>query len=273
MNYQKDLTGLKFGRLTVEKRAHTPEKDRIAKTTHWVCICECGNKKVIRRNTLINGDSHSCGCLRKEKSSKRAKENTTHGLSKTRFYKIWIGMKQRCEDKDNNQYHNYGGRGILVCREWHTFENFVYDMYDSYIEFEDENGKNTASIDRIDSNGGYNRENCKWATQLEQARNRGSNIDIIVDNIYYNTLTELAEAYDLDYQLVYYRYKRGKRGLELVSNKERTNKGKNTRGIAVEVNNKIYNSLTELQKEYPHISVVSISKRYKRGLRNGDLIK
>lgn len=184
-------------------------------------------------------------------------------------------MKRRCENPKHNEYHNYGAKGISVCDRWYVFENFMEDMYESYLEFEKEHGKDTASIDRIDSSKNYEPTNCKWATQLEQARNRSNNIHIVVDGKEYHTLTEVAEAYDMSYRVVMNRYYAGKRDKELVKpvRKFPRLKAINPRAIQVEVNGVTYDSLTALQKDYPYISLVSISKRYKQGKRGEDLIR
>jgi hypothetical protein len=178
-------------------------------------------------------------------------------------------MKRRCENPKDNQYHNYGAKGIAVSNEWQTFKNFINDMYEDYISFESINGKDTATIDRIDSTKNYCKDNCRWASQEEQARNRSNNISVIVDRIEYCTLTELTETYNVDYRLVYDRYRAGKRGLDLVKEKKRTTNGINHRGIKVEVNGITYESLSALQKDYSYISLVSISKRYKKGFTWG----
>lgn len=260
-----NLIGQKFGRLEVVSKDGS-KQGRV----YWNCRCECGNDTTASTTQLKSGNTKSCGCLRSESMSESSR---THGLSKTRFYRIWINMKRRCYDEKDNQYHNYGGRGIKVSEEWLTFENFMNDMYNSYIEFEKEHGKNSASLDRLDSDKDYNKDNCRWATDLEQARNRKDNISVVVDGVEYATLSELAEAYNISKILVWSRYRSGNRGKELVAPKRHN--GKNHKGhnnIKVEVNGKTYNSLTELQKDYSYISLVSISKRYKQGKRGEDLI-
>ena len=266
-----DLTGQKFGRLTVLKKAEKP-KHLKAKKSYWLVRCECGNEKVLVRTALTCGNTLSCGCLMEEVRSERS---ATHRLSKSRFYNIWHCMKRRCENVNDNQYHNYGGRGIKLCDRWHKFENFRDDMYDSYLAFEAEHGKDTASIDRIDSNKNYEPSNCRWATQLQQARNRGNNISVKVNGVQYATLTEVAEAYGIEYQTVAERYRRGKRDAELVKPVRaiaQKTKTISPSAIKVEVNGVVYDSLTALQKDYPYISLVSISKRYKAGKRGEELI-
>lgn len=163
----KDLTGQKFGRLTVLRRAG------IGKSGHydWWCVCECTPDKEILVNGkyLRNGDTQSCGCLAKDVLIKR---NTTHGMAKTRFYSEWQAMLTRCLNHNAIHYCDYGGRGIKVCDRWRdSFENFRDDMYESYLKHVEEYGEKDTTLDRIDVNGNYESSNCRWATLSEQARN------------------------------------------------------------------------------------------------------
>lgn len=261
----EDMIGRKFGRLTIIKRVDPPEHKKQKKGIYYLCVCECGNTKIVRKNDLEWGNTKSCGCYNKEK-------NVKHNLSGSRFHNIWYCMKRRCTDPNYHEYCLYGGRGIKVTEEWLIFENFMRDMYESYLAFEAEYGEGSATLDRIDPDGDYCKENCRWVTQLEQARNRRNNISVVVDGVEYRTLSELAEAYNLNYNLVLQRYHAGKRDLELVEPPKRKRKGVNTRGVQVEVNGKVYESLTDLQRDYPYISRVVLTKRYHKGLRGTDLI-
>lgn len=266
------MIGEKYGRLTVIKRVEPPEHLKDKRSAYYLCECECGNTKIVQKQSLKYGKTISCGCYQKEILSEKG-GNATHNLSKSRFYRIWSCMKRRCTDPNYNEYHRYGGANIKICDEWLTFENFMHDMYESYLAFEKENGEGSATLDRIDPDGDYTKDNCRWATQLEQARNRRDNISVVVDGVEYKTLTELAETYNIDYQLVAHRYRRGKRGLELVAEKKFTHNGTKYKAIEVEVNGKVYESLTALQKDYPYISRVTLTKRFKKGLRGTDLIQ
>jgi hypothetical protein len=154
-----DLTGKVFGRLTVLKRGKTSKWGHI----HWACRCSCGNVKEICGTSLKKKNSSSCGCLQKELLTER---NKTHGMHGSPEYISWQSMKNRCYNLERDNYHNYGGRGIIVCDRWlNSFENFYEDMGprpdDDYY-----------SLDRIDSNGNYEPSNCRWATDEEQIINR-----------------------------------------------------------------------------------------------------
>ena len=131
----------------------------------FLCECDCGNKKIIEPAFWGQGIVKSCGCKRLELLSEQSKE---HGLSGTRLYNIWRGMNDRCFNKDNKNYHNYGGRGITICDSWLGIDGLF-----SFVEWEKENGyQDNLTIDRINVNGNYEPDNCRWATYKEQNNNK-----------------------------------------------------------------------------------------------------
>jgi hypothetical protein len=196
-----DLTGEKFNKLTVLELSRI-----IPKRSYWKCLCECGNEKIVRADSLKDGSIKSCGCLKKEQD-KINLDTRTHNQTRTKLYKAWCNMKRRCYDKNNIGYNNYGGRGIQICNEWKN--SFI-----SFKEWAYSNGyKDDLTIDRIDVNGNYTPNNCKWSTFIEQCNNRRSNI-LIEDGEEKLTLKQLCDKYSLKYDRTKHRYYYGDRTVE-----------------------------------------------------------
>jgi len=154
MSKRLDLGGQKFGRLTVINFAEIRKK-----RTYWNCKCDCGNTVVVKGDNLKKGNTQSCGCFKKE-------IHTKHGKWLTPEYRAWQHMIQRCTNKKDKFYKDYGERGITVCDEWRSFVNFYTDMGER---------PKGMSLERKNNNEGYNKENCVWATMQEQQNNTRQN--------------------------------------------------------------------------------------------------
>lgn len=183
-----DLTGLRFGRLTVVSKAPDTLDSKYPK---WRCVCDCGSTKDVVKSSLMHNLTTSCGCLRGGKAG---------GLSKLPEYSIWYNMKARCTNNSHPFYSNYGGRGIEVCERWETFPAFLEDM-----------GSRPAShmtLDRKDSNLGYCKENCQWATRVEQSNNTRRNVLITHEGVT-QSISRWAAAKGMQVATLAYRLKTG----------------------------------------------------------------
>jgi hypothetical protein len=169
MGKLKDLTGQKFGKLTVIKRGDNYITPSGKPVTMWLCNCECDNEITTAGYSLTSGKTASCGCFGKEQ---RLKSNTKHGLSHSRINSIYRNMKSRCYNPNTPKYHNHGGRGISVCDEWLDKEQGLINFYEWAMQ---NNYSDNLTLDRIDNNGNYNPHNCKWSTYEEQNFNRRNN--------------------------------------------------------------------------------------------------
>ena len=159
VNGSKNLKNIKFGRLTA--LSYCESKSRPGKV-YWNCICQCGKEKAIRSDGLLSGKTLSCGCLQKEIVKKNS---TKHNMSGSRLYSIWEGVIARTQNPHNYRWHRYGGRGIKVCEDWLQFENFYKDMGEPPTDKHE--------IDRIDNDGNYEPNNCRWVLPIQNAYNKG----------------------------------------------------------------------------------------------------
>lgn len=190
---RKDLVGQKFGRLFVLKRVGFYNK-----RTYYKCQCDCGNITNVIGSNLTRGISTSCGCYNKEVNSKRSK---THGMTKSRLYGIWEGMKQRCYNKNVAAYKYYGAKGIKVCDEWNNFEPFMnWSVSNGY--------QDNLTIDRKDNDKDYCPENCRWSTISEQHNNMSTNTFLTV-NDETHTLAEWSKKTGIKSATISWRYRRG----------------------------------------------------------------
>lgn len=166
MSHFIDLTGQRFGRWTVIGLA--PKS--AAGQTRWRCVCDCGREKIVQGGSLRSGSSLACGCVSRETHRNNRKPKVPH-KKPDRIYSVWIGMKSRCYNQKSNSYKYYGGRGIKVCDEW------LHDP-DAFIEWSLSHGydpsakRGECTLDRIDVNGDYSPDNCRWVSMMVQAHNK-----------------------------------------------------------------------------------------------------
>lgn len=187
-----DLTNKRFGMLVAKSIAYKGKNTRV----YWNCICDCGGGRIVSNDHLRNGDVTDCGCYRKHIPFFKK-----HGMCNTRLYNIWSLMKERCYNSKRKEYCNYGGRGIAVCTEWMEAANFIeWSLNNGYSE--------DLTLDRIDNNGNYCPENCRWVSKKVQMGNRRNN-HIIEFNGERKTITQLAEENGLTYYQLYKRLKLG----------------------------------------------------------------
>lgn len=179
----------KFGRLEVILKSNIKKHNRVT----YECICDCGNMILVTGNALKSGNTTSCGCLRKDFNNRE-----THGLRDHRLYNVYHNMIARCYNEKFKFYYRYGGRGIIVCKEW--FDEFIC-FYNWAISSGWEDG---LEIERVNNDGNYEPTNCKWVTRKQNVRNRNntSMIEISGNKI---PLAEVAEKFGLNYGTLWQR--------------------------------------------------------------------
>ena len=189
----KNMLGLAFGKLSVVKES---KKRSPGGSVCWECLCECGRLKVINGYLLRKGKTRSCGCLRLGTI-----RYYKHGMSKTKEYRAWASMKNRCSNQKHKDYKNYGGRGLRVCDKWvNSFESFIKDM--------GMRPPGRYTIERIDNNKGYSPGNCKWATFKEQLNNTRRNKLISLEGKT-KTLSAWCKDLELNYNTIRSRLRMG----------------------------------------------------------------
>ena len=187
------LEGQQFGRLTVKHfHGYTKNASKL-----WLCECECGNTTVVSTHRLVSGHTKSCGCLHKDLLKLRL---TTHGGTKDRLFNVWWDVKRRCEKEYDKNFNQYGGRNIQICDEWKDYAVFrkwaINNGYDEYAKYGE------CTLDRIDVNGNYCPENCRWISMKEQRFNCQNTVYVEINGNKY-TLLQLSEMYNLPRKILY----------------------------------------------------------------------
>lgn len=195
MSKALNLEGNVFTRLHVIRRI---ENNRHG-NTQWLCRCECGNTTVVTGTRLVRGIIKSCGCLRDDTTTRR---NTTHGKRGTRIYRIWLNMKNRCNNTKNVR-RDYRGRGISICDSWNdSFEEFYKWAFSHGYD-------DSKSIDRINNDGNYCPENCRWADRVTQANNNRRNVFICIGDEK-KTVAQWVKITGLNYSTIFSKLQHGK---------------------------------------------------------------
>lgn len=190
----KDLTGKRFGRLTVLESSGKSSNGKY----QWNCKCDCGNYIIVKGNSLTTGHTKSCGCLGRES---KVEVNTTHGLRNHPLYGVWLNVKGRCCNPNNSHYKYYGDKGITVCDEWR-------DDFKSFYDWMINNGYHKGmSIDRIDNSLGYSPDNCRVIPLSAQSSNRTTNYKIPYNDSFY-TVAELSRLLNVKSSTLYSRLRR-----------------------------------------------------------------
>lgn len=197
-----DIEGTNINGLKVLKYLYSETANRHT-VYYYQCLCHCGKVVNMRRLFLLKGTVKSCGCI---------PANRKHGDVGTRFYRTWAAMLSRVKVKSKD-YKNYGSRNINVCGRWMIYDNFKHDLYDTYIAHAEKYGIKNTTLDRIDVNGNYCPENCRWATPKEQSNNRRCTIYITYKNET-DTLRNLTDKYNLRYKTIWARLYRSKWSVE-----------------------------------------------------------
>lgn len=214
---REDITGQRFGMLTVLGR------EKFNGSYKWKCLCDCGNITYCMASSLMTGHKTSCGCYGRDRLGN---DNRTHGQTGSRLFKIYHGIKARCYNKNFNEYDRYGGRGIGLCKEW-------LDNPQSFFDWSLQNGYNDdLTIDRIDNNGNYSPENCRWITRKEQNSNTSRNVIYEYNGEALN-LSRICEKYGINYSTIRKRLKCGMSIKEAVETPINKSYSRSKRGMKI----------------------------------------
>lgn len=192
----QDFTGLKFGRLSVISRS-----ENRGKHVRWSCVCECGKFTAVSSTHLKTGHTKSCGCVRNDICSSRGKAMAKHGMWNSPEWNAWKSMKDRCLRKTNEKYPIYGGRGITVCDEW-------IGSFNDFFAHVGLRPSSSHSLDRIDSNKGYEPGNVRWADIFQQNNNKRTNVTVDVDGVLM-TAAQVSRHFGITNRAALYRISRG----------------------------------------------------------------
>lgn len=215
MKQIKDLTGMKFNRLTVIKRVQNDNTNHSC----WLCKCICGKIKIVRGSALRTNKIQSCGCLQKEYFKKnKVNINIKNNIKGKKIYNVFKSMRARCYNKHCENYKHYGERGITICDEWLDKESGFINFYNWAINNGYQEG---LSIDRIDVNGNYEPNNCRWATIEEQNNNKTNNRYIIYNDKNY-TITQWSKIFNIPTSTMFYKIFKQNKSIEEIF-KEQSN--------------------------------------------------
>lgn len=192
----QNLSGERYGRLTaLHFVGHIRRGEILARA--WLCRCDCGTEVIITHNNLYSGNSKSCGCLRTE--IRRSKKG---GKDRPPEYRVWIAMRERCNNPNCKTYKDYGARGITVCERWDDFDLFMQDMGSR---------PDGCTLDRINNSGNYSPENCRWATGIEQGSNKRNNV-LVTWRDQTKTIAQWARYFGIKRHRLYHYLKNGSIG-------------------------------------------------------------
>lgn len=167
MSKKNDYVGRVFERLSVIKDGGRDKRSNVL----WLCSCICGGNTLAHAYDLRKGKIKSCGCYNRDKRANKTHGFASSGKRRSKVYSLWSSMVQRCTNPKDKNWYNYGGRGITICESWTRFEGFLADMGDK---------PEGLTLDRRDNNAGYDKNNCRWVTQMEQSKNTRSNVWVTI---------------------------------------------------------------------------------------------
>lgn len=263
--------GKRVGRLTLIEKRRIPLKDGHTQGA-WLCHCDCGAEKVIRTYALglKKGKTQSCGCYQRELTSKRSSScdgDSREDSKYFRLYTAWCNMKARCYSKNNDDYQNYGARGIRVCDEWKN----NYKAFKQWAIEHDFNYKMSGaeqSIDRINVDGNYEPSNCRWVDSQIQASNKTSNTYIWINGQRY-TQQELARKYNMGHKTISYRVNHGWSDEEIIGDAYQNLDKSRQMSTTIEGETK---TLIEWAR-ISGVNIVTLRDRYRRGIRGKELLQ